>query len=235
MKKIRIPFWLQILAIFLAGILASGVAFWMAQEYVSNRQNEKMKKHTVTFAYLDGTVIETKEVTHGKGVFPPELKDKGVFQGWSNRFNAVVEDVEVHPVYHSIAENNLFYFNAVYVQEGREFVLNVCVGGHVSVNSGEVTLQYDSNVLEFISSKDIENCKVTEPTKGEIKLKLNSENTIKTETILSELQFLAKEKDAYATEIVLQASNVKVSTDGQVIPADCATINNKVFFIQEVG
>lgn len=234
MKKIRIPFWLQIVAISLAGVLASGVAFWIAQEYVSNRQDEKLEKHTVTFAYLDGTVIETKQVMHGKGVFPPELTDQGVFQGWSNRFNAVVDDVEVHPLYHSITENNLFYFDAVYVQEGREFALSIHIGGRVSVNSGELTLQYDSDVLEFLGSSNMENCNVTEPTKGEVKLQFNSENAIKTETILSELQFLAKEKDAYATEIVLLSSNVKVITDGQVIPADCATINNKVFFLQEV-
>ena len=235
MKKIRIPFWMQIAAILLAGILASGAAFWIAQEYMSNRQTEELEKHTVTFAYLDGTVIEIKEVTHGKGVFPPELTDEGVFRGWSNGFNAVVADVEAHPVYHSITENNLFHFDSVYVQEGNEFTLDICVGGHVSVSSGELTLEYDAEVLEFLDSKDMVKCTVSESTKGELVICFNSDTVIKTETLLSQLRFRAKEKDAYATEVILKASNIKVVAEGQELPADCATINNKVFFIQEVG
>ena len=234
MKKLRIPFWLQILSIFLAGILASGVAFWMAQEYVSNRQNEKMEKHTVTFAYQDGTVIETKEVTHGKGVYPPKLADKGVFRGWSSGFNIVEADVEAHPVYHTITENNLFYFNSVYVQEGNTFFLNLCVGGNVSVSSGELTLMYDTEVLDFLESKETQQCMVAEPTKGKLVIQIESDITIRTETLISQLQFLAKEKDVYSTELVLKASNMKVFADGQEIPSDCATINNKVFFLQEV-
>ena len=234
MKKLRIPFCLQILSIFLAGILASGLAFWIAQEYVSNRQNEKMEKHTVTFAYQDGTVIETKEVTHGKGVYPPKLADKGVFRGWSSGFNIVEADVEAHPVYHTITENNLFYFNSVYVQEGNTFFLNLCVGGNVSVSSGELTLMYDTEVLDFLESKETQQCMVAEPTKGKLVIQIESDITIRTETLISQLQFLAKEKDVYSTELVLKASNMKVFADGQEIPSDCATINNKVFFLQEV-
>lgn len=234
MKKIRVPFWAQIAAIFLAGILASGVAFWVAQKYVSNRQNENLEKHTVTFAYQDGTVIETKEVTHGKGVYPPKLADKGVFRGWSCGFNIVETDVEAHPVYHTITENNLFYFNSVYVQEGNTFFLNLCVGGNVSVSSGELTLMYDVDVLDFLGSEKTQQCTVTEPTKGKLVIQIESDTVIKTETLLSQLQFLAKEKDVYSTELMLQASDMKSFADGQEIPSDCATINNKVFFLQEV-
>ena len=235
MKKIRIPFWLQIVAISLAGVLASGVAFWITQEYVSSRQNEELETHTVTFAYLDGTVIETKEVAHGKGTFPPELSNKGVFRGWSAGFNIVENDIEVHPIYYTIKENNLFYFDSVYIQEGKEFSLDVCVGGHVSVSSGELTLRYDPNVLDFLGSDDVKFCTVTESTMGELVICLEGKTAIKTQTLLSQLRFLAKEKDAYSTEITLKASNVKVIADGQEMPADCATINNKVFFLQEVG
>lgn len=234
MKKIKIPFWAQIVAILLVGVIASSVAFLIARNSVTKHQNENLEKHTVTFAYLDGTVIETKEVVHGKGVFPPELTDEGVFRGWSNGFNAVVADVEAHPVYHNIAENNLFYFDSVYVQEGKEFSLDVCVGGYVSVSSGELTLEYDAEVLEFLESKDMVQCTVSESTKGELVICFNSDTAIKTETLLSQLRFLAKEKDAYATEVILKASNIKVVAEGQEMPADCATINNKVFFLQEV-
>lgn len=235
MKKVKIPFWVQIVAILLAGVLVSGAAFWIARGYVEKRKNENLEKHTVTFAYQDGTVIETKEVPHGKGTFPPELTDAGVFRGWSAGFNIVTKDVEVHPVYYAIRENNLFYFDSVYVQEGEPFSLDVRVAGQVSVSSGELTISYDPAVLEFLDSKDMEHCTVTESGEGELKLRFEREDAIRSETLLSQVRFLAKEKDAYATEVSLKASNMKILTDGQELPADCATINNKVFFLQEVG
>lgn len=234
MRKIRIPFWIQIVAILLAGVIASGVVFLLARNSITKHQNEKQEKHTVTFAYLDGTVITTKEVSHGKGVFPPELTDEGVFRGWSCGFNIVETDVEAHPVYHTITENNLFYFNSVYVQEGNTFFLNLCVGGNVSVSSGELTLMYDVDVLDFLGSEKTQQCTVTEPTKGKLVIQIESDTVIKTETLLSQLQFLAKEKDVYSTELMLQASDMKSFADGQEIPSDCATINNKVFFLQGV-
>lgn len=235
MKKIKIPFWIQIVTILLIGVIASGAAFWIAQRIVAKQQEKNVEKHTVTFAYLDGTIIETKEVSHGKGVFPPALKDEGVFRGWSTDFNAVQNDIEAHPVYYAIKENNLFYFDSVYVQEGKEFSLDVYVNGYVNVSSGKLTLQYDTEVLEYIDSKNIECCTVTESTKGTIVIQLNSEEVIKEQSLLSQVRFYAKEKDAYSTEITLKASDMQVVVEGQEIPADCATINNKVFFLQEVG
>ncbi len=234
MKKIKFPFWLQIVCILLVGIIASCIAFGIAQKSMEDQKAAEAIKHTVTFAYLDGTVIETKEVTHGKGVFPPKLTDEGVFRGWSNGFNAVVADVEAHPIYHSIKENNLFYFDSVYVQEGKEFSLDVRVGGYVSVSSGELILEYDPDVLDFIESKNTIPCVITEPTEGKLVICFNSDTVIKTETLVSQLCFLAKEKDAYATEITLKASDIMVVAEEGEIPADCATINNKVFFLQEV-
>lgn len=234
MKKTAVPFWLQIVAILLVGIIVSGAAFLIAQKHIIERQNENLERHKVTFAYLDGTVIETKEVPYGKGVFPPALTDEGVFRGWSKGFNAVVTDIEVHPVYHTITENNLFCFDSVYVKEGEEFALDLRIAGHVSVSSGELTLKYDTEVLKFLKSKNVQQCTITEPVDGELKIVFDSEDPIKMETTLSQLYFFAKEKNVYNTEIILKASNVKVVADGEKIPADCATINNKVFFMQEV-
>ena len=121
------------------------------------------------------------------------------------------------------------------MQEGKEITLDVRVGGQVSVSSGELTLMYDPEVLEFLGSDSMAQCTVTESGEGELKLCFESADAIRSETLLSQVRFLAKEKDAYATEVSLKASNMKILTDGQELPADCATINNKVFFLQEVG
>lgn len=233
-KMPPIPFWLQITGILMIGAFASLIIF-LAAGFQGAGQTESLPKHTVTFAYLDGTIIETKEVEHGKGVFPPELDGEGIFRGWNVGFNAVTTDVEAHPEYYNGSEDNLFYFDAVYVQEGNEFSLGVSVGGHVGFSSGELTLRYDTDVLEFIEAEENVQCTVTEEQAGEIKIQMQSAESITEQALISKLVFRAKEKNAYCTQIDLSAANVKTVVGGQEIPADHATINNKVFFLQEVG
>ncbi len=232
--RVKIPFGVQIVAILLAGVIASGTILLIANYKKSKKQSENLEYHTVTFAYLDGTIIGTKEVEHGKGVYPPKLTDEGVFRGWSAGINEVTTDMETHPVYHNIAENNLFYFDSVYVQEGEEFSVDVCLGGQVSLSSGELALEYDTAVLEFVQPKDMKHCTVEENIKGKVMIIINEPDVIKAETVLSELCFLAKKKDAYSTELVLSANDMKVVQGENEIPADCATLNNKVFFFKEV-
>lgn len=229
--KKKLPFWLQIVSILLLGVIASVIAYSAA----NGLKTEDLQTHTVTFAYQDGTVIESKQVKHGKGVFPPELTDEGVFRGWSTGFNAVTADVEAHPVYYSISEDNLFYFDSVYVQEGKEFSLDVCIGGRVSVISAELTLQYDPDVLEFRQTDGSDGCTVTEEEKGTIKLSVQLDEAVKEETLLQQLTFFAKKKDAYSTQIDLSAAQVYTVANGQQITADYATINNRIYFLQEVG
>ena len=109
-RRISIPFWIQISAILLVGVILSGIVLVFAPNGPRTEHDEDILKHTVTFAYLDGTVIETKTAEDGKGVFPPSLETEGVFRGWSAGFNAVKADIEVHPVVYSIKEENLFFF-----------------------------------------------------------------------------------------------------------------------------
>ena len=232
--KIKIPFWIQITSILLIGVIVSVSVFHIINYVGEKKRIEALGTHTVTFAYLNGKVIETKEVAHGKGVFPPTLKDKGVFRGWSAGFNNVTTDVEVHPIYHNIAENNLFYFDSVYVEEGKKFLIDVRVGGIVSVSSGELTIEYDPNVLKFIKTSDNDASVNVAHTKGKITISIDYADPLKTEAILSKLQFKAKKKDVYSTELVVNALNMKVVSNGEEIPADCATINNKIYFLQEV-
>lgn len=234
-KKISIPFWTQILSILLIGVLASGIVLLFVLNKPPNKSKENMEKHTVTFAYLDGTIIETKTVEKGKGVFPPILKNDGVFRGWSSAFNAVEKDIEVHPIFYHIKEENLFYFDSVYVQEDKKFTLDVYVGGKVNVSSGTITLSYDPEVLEYIQANGLEDLSVAEDQSGELKISFNNNTPLKEKTLISQLTFYAKKKDAYATQANLTASDMKTIVAGQDQTADCATINNKIYFLQEVG
>lgn len=229
-KKVHIPFWLQITCILLAGVLASGAVLL----FFTIREKKQLETHTVTFAYLDGSVIETKEVEEGKGVYPPIIQSKGVFRGWSKAFNAVEHDLEVHPQFHTIAETNLFYFNSVYVKEGTDFTLDICLGGTVHISSGTLIINYDTNVLSYKSFEEMGNCLVTEENAGELHIQFSTETPLTEAGLLTQLSFYAKEKDAYCTQLDLRISDPVLHWEGKDMPADCATINNKIYFLQEV-
>ena len=231
-KRTCISFWIQITGILLVGVITSVVVLIMADHHDTQ---ENVQTYTVTFADLDGTVIETIEVERGKGVHPPKLSYEGVFRGWSGAFNAVTADIEVHPQFHTITETNLFYFDTVYAEEGKTFALDLRVGGKVNVSSGTLTICYDTDVLTFQKADGMGDCTVTEDKAGELVIVFDGKTPITTQALLTQLQFRAERKDAYCTELSLSASDMKVVVDGQELPADCATINNKVYFLQEVG
>lgn len=238
-NKISIPFWIQIFAILLVGVIASIIVLLFApnkrQPAPETTLGANVIKHTVTFAYLDGTIIETKTVEEGKGVFPPALETDGVFRGWSAGFNAVKADIEVHPIFYNIKEENLFYFDSVYVKEDTEFTLDLYVGGKVNLSSGTIALSYDPDVLEYKSADGLDVEEIAETKSGELTIKLNSKVALKEKTLISQIKFYAKKKDAYSTQINLTAKDGLVVTSGDEFPANFATINNKIYFLQEVG
>lgn len=228
-KRKGIPFWLQITMILLLGVVASLVV-----RMVYSGTDANLPQYTVTFAYQDGSVIDTKEVTEGNGVYPPEYVGDGIFRGWSGGFNNVTADVEVHPILHGISEDNFFYFHSVYVEEGKKFTLDVHLGGRVNISSGELTVFYDPEVLEYLEAAPMDCCEAELVGEGELKLTFSSQEPIREEKLLAKLHFRALEKNAYSTEVQLQAKNMKIVTAEGEEPADCATINNKVYFLQEV-
>ena len=238
-KKISIPFWIQIFAILLVGVIASVIVLLFApnrhQPATETTPGANVIKHTVTFAYLDGTIIETKTVEEGKGVFPPVLETTGVFRGWSAGFNAVKADIEVHPIFYNIKEENLFYFDSVYVKEDTEFTLDLYVAGVVNISSGTITLSYDTDVLEYKKSDGMDGLIISENKAGELTIQFSTDTPLNEKTLISQLSFYAKKRDAYSTQVNLSASDTMILSNGKEISANCATINNKIYFLQEVG
>lgn len=233
-KKKKIPFWAQILVIICIGAIISAVVFFFVSNIKKEEVKQESERHTVTFAEQDGTVIETKKVSDGRGVFPPECNSDMVFRGWSGAVNEVTADTEVHPQFMEITDDNLFYFNSVYVQEGKEFTVDVKLGGMVNISSATLLVSYDSEVMEFIKSKDESICKVSKNKDGELTLSLQSNSKIAESTQISQLTFMALEKDVYATQIDLSCKDGKIKERGVEKPATVATINNKIYYLQEV-
>ena len=120
------------------------------------------------------------------------------------------------------------------MQEDTRFDLDVYIAGQVSLSSGTLFLSYDPEVLEYVESEDAEQVTATETEAGELEIHFDYDTGIKEKTQLSKLTFYAKPKDAYATRVDLKAGEMKVTVNGQEQPADCATINNKIYFLQEV-
>ena len=236
--KKRIPFWLQVTIILLCGVLISGIIFLIAQNKKSDDTEKKTynkDQHTVTFAYQDGTVIDTKTVGAGKGVYPPIPETDDVFRGWSGPVNNVTSDVEVHPIFYNILEDeNLFYFNSVYVKEGEDFSIDIMLTGAVNLSKAELTVSYDSEVMQFVSATDSDICEMNEREKGELILSINSDKPITEKKQLVQLSFMALEKDVQSTQIDLNCKNAEVIEAGKDKPVTVSTINNKIYYLQEV-
>ena len=228
-KKPRFPLWAQVVSILLVGVLASGTVWLIARD-------RKIERHIVTFAYDDGVVIEKKVVKDGQGVLPPRLDlENTVFRGWSCAINSVTQDIEAHPSLYSIVEDNLFYIDSAYVKEGKKVSLPLMLGGRVNISSGELTVEYDTEVLTFKKAESSELSTVKESSPGVLTITFSSGDAITQATQLASLVFYAQKKDVYATEIALSGTKVTVVANGKEVPADFATINNKVFFLQEVS
>lgn len=234
-KKSRsIPFWGQIVIILLCGVAISGAVYGTIR-YIKWRQyEESLPKYTVTFAYQNGDVIATKQTKAGRGVLPPILDSSRVFQGWSKPINNVMADMEVHPLYYSIEDENLFCFDSVYVKEGDEFTIEILLTGSVNISSAELSIEYDPDVMSFVTAHNSDWCTVSYSEDGKLLLLLNSENPITDTITLSDIKFKAQQKDVYSSQIDLICKEAKVNQSGVGVPATASTLNNKIYYLQEV-
>lgn len=235
-KRKPLPLWMQFIGIVLIGAVVSAGVFF-AIKHIKTRANHKSSSNTeyqVTFAYNDGTVIDRKQVKEGKGVIPPDIEVPGVFQGWSTGINNVRKDIEAHPLFYQISDENLFCFDSVYAIEGNDFDISIILTGIVNISSADIAISYDPEVMEYIGSSENEFCKVSLSDPGELLLTLRSNAPIKETTALSEIKFRAIEKDVYSSSIQLSASNALLIVSGEEIPVTVSTLNNTIYYLQEV-
>ncbi|HHU84245.1 MAG TPA: hypothetical protein GXZ23_03630 [Clostridiales bacterium] len=227
--KKKIPFWIQIIAILLCGVLASVCVYFAAPK-------DKRPEYTVTFQYQDGTIIGTKQAKEGQGVYPIEYIGDDVFRGWDRAINNITSDMETYPELYTITnEENFFFFNSQYVQEGKKFKLDLILGGDVNISKAVLTLEYDNEVLNFTKATKNKIFKITEQEDGKVVFELNSDVPLKERTKLTTLTFDALEMDAYYSQMTLSAKDGYHVSEDDEIPATLTTINNKIYFLQEVS
>lgn len=209
-------------------MIASASVYLISQEINS-------EKFVVKFAYLDGSIIEEKKVKSGKGIMPPKLESDDVFLGWSAAVNNIESDIELHPQFYNIVEDNLFYFDSQYVKEGKNVQIDVYVGGNVNFNKGELFIDYDNAILHYKKSNCADGVSASNEEDGKIKISIDSSFPIKEKTLLTSITLSTQKADVFSTEILLTADDVTYVENGKDKPAVFATINNKIYFLQEVN
>ena len=231
------PFWLQIFLILLCGAVLSGIVLLAVRSINAKKHpasaEENLPEHTVTFAWQDGTVIDTRQVREGHGVFPPAFETDDVFQGWSTNINEVTSDIEAHPLIYQINDENLFYFNALYVNEGEPFTIDIFLGGAVNISAAKLEIAFDSEVMDLLEHSEDACCTVEETKDGLLTLTLDSAEPLVEKTKLCSIRFMALEKDVYSTKITLSLTDPELVTAGGASPVTGTTINNEIYYLQE--
>ena len=64
---------------------------------------------------------------------------------------------------------------------------------------------------------------------------IKGDELITEKTLISQLKFHAKKADAKWTEIGLKSKGAKIEVNGMEYDIESSTINNKIYFLQEVG
>ena len=106
--------------------------------------------------------------------------------------------------------------------------------GEVNISSAELTVSFDTNVMECVGTNGENHCSVLNEGDGKLIVYLNSDEPLKEKSLISEIRFKALKKDVYSTQIDLSCKNAKVSQLGVDVPATASTLNNKVYYLQEV-
>lgn len=234
--KDTIPFPIQISLILLCGVLMSALAATVirGRPSVDATTANRDPMYQVIFALQDGTIIEEKSVHEGKGVMPPEYAVDGVFRGWNAPFNAVTSNVETHPMIYQVADENLFCFDSVYVKEGEQFTIRLNLVGTVNISSADLTIEYDPMVMDYVASKNAACCATHEIESGRLRMELRSERPVNETMLLSEITFFAKPEDVYSTQINLHCTNGILKIGAAETPTAVSTLNNKIYYLQEV-
>ncbi len=228
-------FWFEIALILLCGIIVSFIVYYTVHRTKAKKQKENTQKYTVTFTDTNGNVLETRQVSEGKGVFPPAFETEDVFRGWNCSFNKMYADVETYPMtYQILDDENLFYFDSVYVLEGEEFTIDLMLSGRVNISSAGLMMEYDSDVMEYIDASNEDWVEVKKAGDGKLEITLESDTPLRESAFLTQLTFRTKPKDVYSTQISLNCEYGVLMSQESEYPATVSTLNNKIFYLQEV-
>lgn len=196
---------------------------------------EPPASYTVSFYDETGAPLESTVVTGGDPVIPPEIPMQSgyVFKGWSESLFQVEGDLNVYPVFESVADKkNAIVGNAVYGTDS--FVLQLNLDGQVDCCDFQIELAYDTKLLQLEAAKPLLKGLTAEhdPETGTITLKWSSDTAVTEPNALAELRFHCEQAGLYRTNLATVTEEIhtfdgttRIYTDSTAYDAEIMILN----------
>lgn len=221
------------ISIMVISIVLSCFIIYMAVDKANEIRYGPMK--TVLYHDFDGNVIKKVKVRSGFAEPPSEtleVKDC-IFMGWDSDVINIVEDTNVYPIKEDISDVcNVVYANAVYGSSENELNVTYNIGGNVECSKMKLTIEYDPDVLQYVSNTTNHNFIQVKHNADEALIELVMDNK---KNIASELQLLCLKFNPKAESYVYTTLNttveeiLKIDSGGESVNTDCSFYDGKVY------
>ena len=214
-------------------IVLSCFIIYMAVDKANEIRYGPMK--TVLYHDFNGNVIKKLKVRSGFAEPPADEPnaENYIFMGWDADVINITDNTDVYPIKQDISKDcNVIYTNAVYGSSEDEMTVIYNIGGKVECSKMKLTIEYDPNVLEYISNTTNHKFIHVKHNADEALIELVMDNN---ENIASELQLLCLKFNPKAESYVYTTLNTtveeifKIDSGGESVNTDCSFYDGKVY------
>ena len=195
------------------------------------------KNYEVTFYSDDDTVIKVDEVPRNDSADPPvtpQVPYGKIFSHWSTDFSKVKGNMDIKPVCENfIGKSNVFAMSGAYGKKDSSVTVPLQLCGNVCLSGFDITVKYDSDVLELDSVFNEDGGIVYNSERpGQIKINyVSTKNTLGDVDICC-FKFKIKSDEKKDTPIEISAGKVcAVKDDESIYDAEYSIINSSVYII----
>ena len=170
-------------------------------------------KYTVNYVDADGTVLSTQTILEGSDATPPASPSMSgmTFCGWSSSGENITCNTDIVAQYVDATKDNVFKVSNVQGNVGDIVTTSIYLDGIVKTCGFDLRLNYDSDVLEFVSTNADWNLDiVAHHVENESLIKFNygsSKNRTKKAKVI-EVSFRIKDTTVSETTLGLQQVEV---------------------------
>ncbi|MBQ2972774.1 MAG: hypothetical protein IJE19_00315 [Clostridia bacterium] len=202
-------------------IVCSIIAFLSIRSFLGKSEYE------VSFYSDTGTLLAVEKINRNGTPTPPnnpQIQYGKIFQKWDTDFTNVKKDLDVYPESINFAgKANVFALPGTYGKHGDTVILPLSLCGDVCLSGFDISVSYDSNVLELESVFNEDGAVIyNTESKGVVRINYTSvENTLADVDICS-LKF----------QIIGEVEKTDVAIS---IESVCANNDDETFFVPETN